>query len=185
MPSHRFEPSGSPPMHPHPPHGPAAANESRVPDAGSASPGHKITYLRAAQRLLPCGQSHAPPPCPSVICCSSCLCCRRRRLGMSPPTCTCTLFMLFKLSAPKSLSPQCPNHPVHQPQARSIRFSLPAPDSFCSTSDLVSVWLGEMRRSPAGPLSFGCQALSDTEWSHTPAPRVTRRPYGQAPRKST
>lgn len=47
-----FRGSGSPPMHPHPPHGPAAANESRVPDAGSASPG---------------AQDHIPPCCTALI----------------------------------------------------------------------------------------------------------------------
>lgn len=112
--------------------------------------------------------------------------CRRRRrrpLGMSPST--QHPFLCFLSSRHQRLSPQCPPI-IPSINLRLIGSALLSElQTLCAPhlSRIVSVYLGKMRRSPAGPLSSGRRAPGHSlTRSHLPNPvsRVTRRACGQA-----
>ena len=142
-PSHRFEAAHQCTRTP----SPSAANESRVPAAGSAPPRHepRTTHTCPARRLFPWGQDMLDSQVPAaygqvssrpfVVSRSR----RRRRRRRPPEISPATMTSSCRLgSRPQSLPPQSPNHAVHQPQV--LRFALlPAPDSKCPTCRIVSV----------------------------------------------
>lgn len=128
-PSHRFE---APHLAPAPPLRSAAANESRVPDAGSASPwahAHTRTRTCAAQRLFPYGQGVRPsitstPGCYNLLQLLSPLSSASTSRDVTTTPSASRHASLSSAAPRKSISPQCPNHPVHQPQG--LRFALPS-----------------------------------------------------------